>query len=181
MKSKTLLVFVLLSEVFGSVELNAQTATNHSGNAQFLGRDLAGNGRLQAYERILRVLTDEQRSSLREAIFAQREKSRSLEQQIGEARREIFESALVDKFDEQTVRKKLMAAAKMETDLSVIRFKAFSEMKPPLSAKQLDQIRSSSEAAAKPSEGAPAGKRKRPEIPRDENGLPLKDQPAPRQ
>src|SRR5437870_233952 len=60
-------------------------------------------GRFGGFERFLNVLTDEQRTSLREAMERQREKMRTLEEKIREARRELFDAGLKETFDEDTV------------------------------------------------------------------------------
>src|SRR5690242_6604624 len=55
------------------------------------------------FERILSVLTEEQRASMREAMAADGEKIRELEQKIRETRRELFELGLREKFNEAAV------------------------------------------------------------------------------
>jgi Spy/CpxP family protein refolding chaperone len=129
------------------------------------------------FERILSVLTDAQRASMRQAMEADREKIRDLEQKIREVRRELFELGLSEKFDETAVRQKASAAAKLDTEMTVLRVKAFSQIRPPLTAEQIEKIKSSARAemGQRPEE-AP---RRRHDIPRDENGLPLKEQSAP--
>jgi len=129
-----------------------------------------------ALERIFRVLTEEQRASLKEAMDADREKVRELAEKTREARKALFESGLTEKFDETSVREKAMAAAVLEAEMTVIRVRAFSKMRPPLSAEQLQKI--SSPPGGEGGEPQP-GARRRPEVPRDEHGLPLKDRPLP--
>jgi Spy/CpxP family protein refolding chaperone len=124
------------------------------------------------FERVFGVLTEEQRSSFRQAMEGEREKMRELEQKSAEARRELMESALVDKFEEAKVRQKLNALMKMDADLTMIRIKAFSKVEPKLSADQLEKIRS---AAQPDGQGRPSERKsRRPEPERDENGLPPK-------
>jgi Spy/CpxP family protein refolding chaperone len=124
-------------------------------------------------ERLMAALTDDQRTSLQEAMAAQREKVSGLEEKSRDARRALFESALVEKFDEAAVRKQAVALAKIEAELTVARMKAFSQMRPQLSAEQMEKLRTF--VGAGNGEGASARKRNRPEIKRDENGLPSKD------
>src|SRR5437016_4111679 len=69
------------------------------------------------FERVFGILTEEQRASFREAIAGQRERVRELEQKSAEARQELMEAALVDKFDEQKVRGKLNALTKVDAEL----------------------------------------------------------------
>jgi Spy/CpxP family protein refolding chaperone len=84
---------------------------------------------------------------------------------------------LSENFDETAVREKASAAAKLDTEMTVLRVKAFSQIRPPLTAEQIEKIKSSARAemGQRPEE-AP---RRRHDIPRDENGLPLKEQSAP--
>jgi len=131
-----------------------------------------GNGRAPGMERLMAALTDEQRASFQEAMAAQREKLSGLEEKSRDARRAMFESAVAEKFDETSVRKQALALSKIEAELTVARMKAFSQMRPQLSAEQMEKIRNF--AGAGNGEGQPARKRNRPEIKRDENGLPAK-------
>jgi Spy/CpxP family protein refolding chaperone len=135
----------------------------------------AMTGRLGAVgERLLSVLTEEQRDSLRTAMEKQREKGRELEEKLRDARRELLTAAFTDKFDEQVVRDKAMAVAKIEVEQTVIRAKAVSEISPALSAEQLEQLRNPPSADNPERAGTP----RRPNVPRDENGLPVKTEPA---
>jgi Spy/CpxP family protein refolding chaperone len=131
-----------------------------------------GNGRMPGMERLVSALTDEQRASLQEAMAAQREKVSGLEEKSRQARRAMFESALAEKFEEASVRKQAIALSKIEAELTVIRMKAFSQMRPQLSAEQMEKLRNF--AGVGNGDGQPTRKRNRPEIKRDENGLPAK-------
>ena len=124
------------------------------------------------FERIYNILTEEQRTSLREAMQSQREKMRESEEKLRDARKEIFEAALADKFDENAVRQKAAVVAKVEADMLVLRAKAFSEMRPALSSEQLQKLKNSDPSTTGTQTDRP---RRRPEVPRDENGLPPKD------
>jgi Spy/CpxP family protein refolding chaperone len=123
------------------------------------------------FERVFGVLTEEQRASFRQAMEGEREKVRELEQKSGEARRELMEAALVDKFEEAKVRQKLDALTKVDADLTMIRIKALSKVEPKLTAEQLQKLRT---AAQPDGAGAPESRKRRPEGERDENGLPPK-------
>jgi Spy/CpxP family protein refolding chaperone len=136
----------------------------------------SGTGRMPGLERLMANLTEEQRASLQSAMAAQREKIAGLEEKSREARRAMFESAMIEKFDEAAVRKQAMALSKIEAEMTVVRMKAFSEMRPQLSAEQMEKIRNFVGAAGP--DAQPARKRNRPEIKRDENGLPAKDTSA---
>lgn len=131
-----------------------------------------------AFERaFLSVLTDDQRASMRQAMEADREKIRDLELKIRDARKELFELGLREKFDEAAVREKANAAAKLDTEMTVLRVKAISQIRPPLSAEQIDKIKNS--ARAETGERQEEAPRRRHDIPRDENGLPLKQEAPP--
>lgn len=126
------------------------------------------------FEHVLSVLTEEQRASMREGMAADRDKIRDLEQKIRETRKDLFELGLRQNFDEAAVREKAIAAAKLDAEMTVLRVKAISQIKPPLSAEQIQKIKDSARAELSDRQGeAP---RRRHDIPRDENGLPLKEQ-----
>ena len=125
------------------------------------------------FERIMGILTEEQKSSFRETMEGQREAVRRLEQKSAESRRELFELALIDKFDEARVKEKVKELTSSDAELTVLRLKALADMKPRLSAEQLEKLRNPGPTqSAGPAEGA---RKRRPEVPRDENGLPLKN------
>jgi len=129
------------------------------------------------FERVLSVLTDDQRASIREAMVADREKIRELEGKIRESRKELFELGLREKFDEAAVREKANEAAKLDAEMTILRVKAISKIQPPLTAEQIEKIKNS--AAAESADRQPEPPRRRHDIPRDENGLPLKEQSGP--
>jgi Spy/CpxP family protein refolding chaperone len=130
------------------------------------GRFVPGIERLQA------ILTEEQRASLREAMEGQREKMRDLEEKTRAARQGLLMAGLTEKFDEEAVRQKALSAAKLEAEMTVLRARAFSKMRPPLSPEQLEKLKA---PPADRGEDRPEPPRRRPEIRRDEHGLPLKD------
>jgi Spy/CpxP family protein refolding chaperone len=129
------------------------------------------------FERVLSVLTDDQRASIREAMVAEREKIRELEGKIRESRKELFELGLREKFDEAAVREKANEAAKLDAEMTILRVKAISKIHPALTAEQIEKIKTSS--GPEPSDRQPEPPRRRHDIPRDENGLPLKEQATP--
>jgi Spy/CpxP family protein refolding chaperone len=128
---------------------------------------------IPGFERLQAVLTEEQRASLREAMEGQRAKLRELEEKIRDARRELLTAGLTDKFDEDAVRQKAMAAAKLDAELTVARAKAFSQMRPVLSSEQLEKLKAAPVFGNREEEQT-AAPRRRADIPRDEHGLPLK-------
>src|SRR5436190_10227178 len=112
----------------------------------FMGPGMRGG---PGIERVFSVLTDEQRTSLREAMEGEREKVRDLEEKLRDARRALFDAALAQKFDESAIREKAEASAKLEAEITVIRAKAFAKLKPPLSAEQLQKVREAPAAAGR--------------------------------
>jgi len=144
-----------------------------------------GGGRFgPGYQRLLSVLTEEQRISLRKAMDEQREKARELEEQFRLATRDLYAVGLANKFDEDAVREKAAVAARSEAELSVLRFKAFSRMRPQLSTEQIARLREqAAERSGRPppnetsdATGSIQGElpRKMPARQHDENGLPVK-------
>ena len=121
-----------------------------------------------------RVLTEEQRGSLRSAMEEQREKSRELEEKMREARRELLKASLLDSFDEATVRAKALEVAKLDAELTVLRAKAFSQMKPALSKAQVEELRNPPpfDRGGNRGEDQPRPPGRRFNGPRDENDLP---------
>lgn len=88
-----------------------------------------------------RVLTEAQRQSLREAMAGQREAMRGIEGKLRDARRELMQAGMIEKFDEATVRAKALALAQLEAELTVLRAKAFSQMQPALTPEQIEKVK----------------------------------------
>jgi len=168
----TLLIGALGIAISAFGQTPNQSSDNASPRRQF---GPAAGGRFSAgFERVLSVLTEEQRASMREAMATDREKIRELEQKIRESRKELFELGLREKFDEAAVREKASQTAKLDAEMTVFRVKAISKLRPPLTA---EKIKSSS--GPEMGDRQPEPPRRRHDIPRDENGLPLKEQSAP--
>jgi len=87
-----------------------------------------------------RILTDDQRDSMRQSIEANREKNRATMDKIRDARKALNKAALDAEFKEDVVRAKALEVAKLEAELTVTRLKALSEVQPALSQEQLDKI-----------------------------------------
>jgi len=170
----TLLVVALGVAISAFGQTQNQASDNAMPRRQF-GPGAAGRFS-QGFERVLNVLTEEQRASMREAMVVDREKIRELEQKIRESRKELFELGLREKFDEAAVREKAAEAAKLDTEMTVLRVKAISKIRPPLTAEQIEKIKGSGPEMG---DRQPEPPRRRRDIPRDENGLPLKEQSAP--
>ena len=132
----------------------------------------AGPGRFgPGVDRVLELLTEEQRASLREVMEPKREPMRVLEEKIRTGRAELFLASLTGSSEEEKVRSKAMAVAKLEVDLLVLRSKAFARMRPPLSSDQIEQVKRTFPAADTRSSAKSRGA----EVERDEHGLPPKD------
>jgi Spy/CpxP family protein refolding chaperone len=170
-----LLIGVLGVAISAFGQSQNQGSDNASPRRQFGAR--AGAGRFSpGFERVLSVLTEEQRTSMREAMAADREKIRELEGKIRDSRKELFELGLREKFDEAAVREKAAAVANLDAEMTVLRVKAISKIRPPLTAEQIDKIKSADPGNP---DSQPDPPRRRRDIPRDENGLPLKEQATP--
>lgn len=87
-----------------------------------------------------RVLTEDQRESIRKLLESNRETTRENLEKIREARKELSKLALDAEFNESAVRAKALEIAKLEADMTVMRLKALSEVQPALSAEQIEKI-----------------------------------------
>lgn len=94
----------------------------------------------QALPLMERVLTEEQRDSLRQAMESQREKMRGLQENIRAARQAMMKAALADEFKEDVVKAKALEVAKLEAEVGVMRLRALSEVQPALTEEQLEKI-----------------------------------------
>ena len=147
---------------------------------QFGGAGMRGGA--GAFNFLFNVLTEEQRDSFRQVSEGQREKIQGLEEKLREARRAVIEASVAEKIDEDAIRKKFMDTAKLDAELAVLRAKALSQIKPPLSKEQIEKIKN-----PQPFEGTPGrgrdfrpGERTRPNSPapgRDEHDLPPPPKP----
>ncbi|MCL4785166.1 MAG: periplasmic heavy metal sensor [Verrucomicrobia bacterium] len=87
-----------------------------------------------------RVLTEDQRASIREALQGQRDQWRELDERLRAARREALEVSLARRFDEIAVRQRALAVAALEAEMAVLRARALSQVRPPLSPEQIEQL-----------------------------------------
>ena len=181
MKSKKI-IYLALGLALGSanVALSADQ-TNAPANPPVQNRPGAPRGGvrpLEGFAPIFNVLTDEQRASMEQLLQGQREKMREMEMKTREARQQLFEAALSGKFDEETVRKQASVLAGLETEMTVVRAKALSQLQPPLSPEQIERIKNApmgvAPGAARPME-RPARQRILQNQNRDENDLPPKN------
>ena len=120
-----------------------------------------------------RILTEEQRASLRTVMEDQRDKTRDLEEKLRDARRELLRASVLDKFDEDAVRSKALEVGKLDAELTVFRAKAFAKMQPALSAEQIKQFKNPPPLESGGQNQIPRRPGRAPAGPRDENDLPL--------
>lgn len=102
-----------------------------------------------------RVLTGEQRESMRTILAGQREEMRVIQEQMRTARKALLQASFADKFDEDLVRTKALAVAKLEAELTVLRAKAMSQVQPPLSDEQIEKIMNPPQDRVQPRDGEP--------------------------
>jgi hypothetical protein len=90
---------------------------------------------------ILNVLTPEQRRSL--APIAREHNSRlsELQSKLRNAQTTLIDTALSTNSNENTVRQQAAAVAGLEAEISVLRLKILSQVKPPLSSDQIDKVK----------------------------------------
>lgn len=100
-----------------------------------------GGGAAGGLGRVAMVLTPEQRTSLRDASEEDRDRVRQLNEQLRNARRAVAEASFAKEFNEDTLRAKLEAAAKIESELAIIRARSLASIEPPLSDEQIEQLK----------------------------------------
>jgi Spy/CpxP family protein refolding chaperone len=100
-----------------------------------------GGGAAGGLGRVALVLTPEQRASLRDASEEDRDKVRQLNEQLREARKAVAEASFAKEFKEDELRAKLEAAAKIDTELTIIRARALASIEPPLSDEQIEKAK----------------------------------------
>lgn len=87
-----------------------------------------------------RVLTEDQRDSLRQAMESQREKLRGLQEKIRDTRKALMTATLAAEFKDDAVKAKALEVAKLEAEVTVLRLKALSEVQPALSQEQVEKL-----------------------------------------
>jgi len=161
--------------------LNGPGQAGAGQGAGIVGRFMQG-----PQNQILRVLTDEQTASLRQIMQGQRENLLKAESQLVEARKDLMVASVSGKFDESLIRTKALALANLDAEMSVLRARMFSQIKPPLSADQVEQLKSAPNdgagavlrprldgSGAGTGPGAPSLRPAQRALQRDENDLPM--------
>lgn len=179
---KVLLVTMkTLKFIFGFVALAITLANFVSpAQAQALGQRQQGFGAGdRLFPALSRVLTDEQRKAFRTAIESQSEKIQPLEEKMRASRKALLDEIASGQFDETAARQNADESAKAEAELTVIFARALSQIQPPLSAQQIEQMKNfqpgQQQATSAPqTEVAPRPKMDfPPPLPRDSNDLPV--------
>lgn len=91
----------------------------------------------------IRVMNEEQRGKYRAAVEANREQKQKLMARLRNARREMNEVKVGEKFDEAAFRAKAEAAAKIQVEIDLLDARAFAQIRPSLTEEQVKQIKSS--------------------------------------
>jgi len=95
-------------------------------------------------------LTDQQRATYEAAMNRQRPQMQELQAQLRTARQDFVDTSVTQKFDENVMRQKALAAYRLEAEMAVLRAKALSEVQPPLSAEQIQKIRNGQPGPVRP-------------------------------
>jgi Spy/CpxP family protein refolding chaperone len=86
------------------------------------------------------ILTQEQRTKMRETMQALQADLSPLTNKLAVAQKDAVKAALAKDADAQTVRAKIEAVAKIQTDIAVLRFKAVKEIASTLTDEQKTQM-----------------------------------------
>jgi hypothetical protein len=89
----------------------------------------------------IRVMNPEQRRNFSGLMRKQRQQFEALNKQRAEARRKMTQTLFTEKTDEKAVRKASSEVARIEADMALLNRKILDQLKPPLSKKQLEDIR----------------------------------------
>lgn len=92
-------------------------------------------------QELFRDLNDDQRSALRGFFEAQQNVMREVGERSMRLRREIAESALADKPNEQAIREKIMQAAQLEAESTIARARAFAQVRDKLPKETVERLR----------------------------------------
>ena len=88
------------------------------------------------------TLDDQQRTLLQEANQVSSDDVRKLNEKLLEAQKELVKAVVAEKYDEKVVREKVEALAKIQTELTMLRAKAFAAVSPTLKPEQREQLES---------------------------------------
>ena len=88
-------------------------------------------------------LDEKQNALLREAMQADSDELRKLAEKLQAAQKDLVKAIVAEKYDEKVVREKADAVAKIQTEITVLRAKAFATVSPTLKPEQREQIENS--------------------------------------
>ncbi len=128
MKTRMFLKYTVLAS-----GLLCATAFQALGQAEGAG---AGGGRRGGPA----LLTQEQRTKMREAMQDSRTELTALNEKLAAAEKEAVKAALAENPDEKTVRAKIEAVTKLQTEVMMLRFKAVKAIAPTLTSEQKSQL-----------------------------------------
>jgi len=125
-----------------------------------------------------RVLTADQRHSLRQIMESQRSQIQPLEQKIQASHRALLQQIAGGNFDESAARPYAEQSGEAQAKLTLIFAKALSQLQPPLSARQIEQMQNAQPGRFRQfqEDGGPAPEshlKLPPPLPRDTNDLPV--------
>jgi hypothetical protein len=89
----------------------------------------------------IRVMNPEQRRNFSGLMRKHQQQFEALNKQRAEARRKMTQTLFAEKTDEKAVRKASSEVARIEADMALLNRKILDQLKPPLSKKQLEDIR----------------------------------------
>jgi Spy/CpxP family protein refolding chaperone len=85
-------------------------------------------------------LDEKQNELLREAMQADSDELRKLYEKLQAAQKELVKAVVAEKYDDKGVREKADAVSKIQTEITVLRAKAFASVSPTLKPEQREQI-----------------------------------------
>lgn len=88
------------------------------------------------------ILTPEQRTKIREAMQGSQSDLTALTEKLNAAQKEAINAALAKDASEKSVRPKIEAVAKIQTDIALLRLKAVKEVASTLTDEQKTQMES---------------------------------------
>jgi Spy/CpxP family protein refolding chaperone len=120
-----------------------QDARGGRGNFTGGGGNFGGRGGFGALN-----LDDKQNELLREAMQAENDELRKLSEKLQAAQKEFVKVVIAEKYDEKAVREKADAISKIQTEITILRAKAFATLSPTLKPEQRDALENSRVASS---------------------------------
>lgn len=128
---------------------NAPRGERGGPRPEFQGRDNARPGEAQRGpmnpqfnpQELFRDLNEDQRAALRGFFESNQSVMREMGEKSMRLRREITESAMADKVNEDLIRGKIMEAAKLEAESTIARARAFAQVREKLPKETVERLR----------------------------------------